>query len=249
MYGGPLHNPSFIAKMLALLPSLDKQIYQTIDRIEGMLETAYDEMQLFSKDELLTKIKESDAPKGGFGHTNEAAIDHHPFYLIPSALSRTLHCQAPSDAQLRGAFRSLGYKAVRSHAKPGSIKTDAPWSAIWDIMREWVRLKAPIKEGSLKEGMAGFRIMQKQKPIQDVNRLKSQEGRKVAATSSEEAGYNHSKTTNKSLPTAGKDAQAKEDAKPRDIFDKELGEDKKIKRLVRYQMNPRANWGPMSRAK
>lgn len=33
------------------------------------------------------------------------------------------------------------------------------------------------------------------------------------------------------------------------IFDEELGADKQTKRLVRYQMNPRANWGPMSRAK
>jgi hypothetical protein len=162
MYGGPLHNPSFLDKMLGLLPSLDRSTYKTLDRIEGMLETAYDEMHIFDAKELLAKSSKTNenTAEGSFRRLNEVAIDHHPFYVIPSALSRIIHCQAPSDAQLRGALRHLGYKALRSHAKPGTIKTDAPWSAIWNIMREWVRQKSPLKEGSLKEGMPGYRIMQ-----------------------------------------------------------------------------------------
>lgn len=163
MYGGPLHNPSFIDKMLDLLPSLDRSTYKTLDRIEGMLETAYDEMHMFDTDKLLGKPKGNEQVEGSFRRLSEVAIDHHPFYVIPSALSRIIHCQAPSDAQLRGALRHLGYKALRSHAKPGTIKTDAPWSAIWEIMREWVRQKSPLKEGSLREGMPGFKIMQTKK--------------------------------------------------------------------------------------
>lgn len=161
MYGGPLHNPSFLDKILDLLPSLDKNTYKTLDRIEGMLKTAYDEMHMFEAEELLTKSKANEKVEGNYRRINEAAIDHHPFYVIPSALSRIIHCQAPSDAQLRGALRHSGYKAVRSHAKPGTIKTDAPWSVIWEVMREWVRQKCPLKEGSLKEGMPGFKIMAK----------------------------------------------------------------------------------------
>jgi tRNA (guanine26-N2/guanine27-N2)-dimethyltransferase len=179
MYGGPLHNPSFIDKMLDLLPSLDKQTYKTLDRIEGMLETAYDEMHMFDKEELFAKSKRNEKAKRNFSRLNEVAIDHHPFYVIPSALSRTIHCQAPSDAQLRGAFRHLGYKAVRSHAKPGTIKTDAPWTAIWDIMREWVRQKSPLKEGSLREGMPGYRIMQKLQVAEDDNEQVNTEAAKV----------------------------------------------------------------------
>ena len=33
------------------------------------------------------------------------------------------------------------------------------------------------------------------------------------------------------------------------VFDEELGRDQPGKRLVRYQMNPRENWGPMAKAK
>lgn len=49
----------------------------------------------------------------------------------------------------------------------------------------------------------------------------------------------------------GSDATSDSDKKDAHaiIFDEELGADKQTKRLVRYQMNPRANWGPMSRAK
>lgn len=148
--------------MLELLPSLDKSTYKTLDRIEGMLQTAYDEMHMFNSEELLTKAKANEKKvEASYLRLNEASIDHHPFYVIPSALSRIIHCQAPSDAQLRGALRVLGYKALKSHAKPGTIKTDAPWSAIWEVMREWVRQKCPLKEGSLKEGMPGFKIMAK----------------------------------------------------------------------------------------
>jgi tRNA (guanine26-N2/guanine27-N2)-dimethyltransferase len=33
------------------------------------------------------------------------------------------------------------------------------------------------------------------------------------------------------------------------VFDEALGKEKDAKKLVRYQQNPRENWGPMNRAK
>ncbi|QDS75356.1 hypothetical protein FKW77_002229 [Venturia effusa] len=264
MYGGPLHNPSFLDKMLDLLPSLDKSTYKTLDRIEGMLKTAYDEMHMFDSDELLAKAKGSEKVEGTYLRLNEAAIDHHPFYVVPSALSRIIHCQAPSDAQLRGALRHSGYKALRSHAKPGTVKTDASWSAIWEIMREWVRQKCPLKEGSLKEGMPGFKIMAKAKevsfytlkPVKSAWRAMKQSRRallngdgKMAGDLSKKKRY---KLMNKEAAVTnasdlGSESEKKEAQAV--VFDEELGADKQTKRLVRYQMNPRANWGPMSRAK
>jgi len=38
-------------------------------------------------------------------------------------------------------------------------------------------------------------------------------------------------------------------AKLKIVFDEKLGREPERKRLVRYQVNPRANWGPMNRAK
>ncbi|KAF2226297.1 tRNA methyltransferase, partial [Elsinoe ampelina] len=44
MWGGPLHNPYFIERILGYLPGLDLDVYQTTERIEGMLSTALEEL-------------------------------------------------------------------------------------------------------------------------------------------------------------------------------------------------------------
>lgn len=40
----------------------------------------------------------------------------------------------------RSALMNQGYRVSSSHTNPQAVKTDAPHSAIWDIMREWVGL-------------------------------------------------------------------------------------------------------------
>ena len=86
----------------------------------------------------------------------------HPyFFIIPQTLSKVLHCNSPPEAAIRGALIQLGHRVTRSHCRPGSIKTDAPWSTIWEVMREWVRQQAPLKEGALSKGSAGHAIMER----------------------------------------------------------------------------------------
>lgn len=147
MWGGPLHNPFYVQKILDLLPSLDKETYRTIPRIEGMLTLARDEAIL--PDESTTQSKTADAeaaspddfpatePAGEILTTAQTPEPfpslpaptriHHPFFLIPSVLARVIHCTSPSDAAMRGALMHLGYRTTGSHTKPGSIVTDAPW--------------------------------------------------------------------------------------------------------------------------
>ena len=52
--------------------------------------------------------------------------------------------------------------------------------------------------------------------------------------------------------TAGDDALSDiptEKEKFEVVFDEKLGKEKDTRKLVRYQLNPRENWGPMNRAK
>ncbi|KAJ6262913.1 hypothetical protein Dda_1471 [Drechslerella dactyloides] len=79
-------------------------------------------------------------------------------FVMPTQLARVLHCEAPSLAALRGALLTLGYHVTKSHCRAGSIKTDAPWSAIWRIMRAWVKTH-PVKPGSVTSTMPGHRIL------------------------------------------------------------------------------------------
>jgi tRNA (guanine26-N2/guanine27-N2)-dimethyltransferase len=103
-------------------------------------------------------------------------------------------------------------------------------------MREWVRQKCPIKEGSVTENMPGWKILQNaREPEKDA-------GEETAG--SPEIVTEH--PIDESAATANKTGDVK---KMKVVFDDVLGKDRKGKKLVRYQQNPRENWGPMARAK
>ncbi|KAF2500976.1 TRM-domain-containing protein [Lophium mytilinum] len=236
MYGGPLHNPAFIERILDFLPHIDKETYATTARIEGMLQTAYEETlvdaPVVSKRGKPTKDSETaenktadtDLYSSSIPKMDPAQIDHHPFFFTPSNLSKVIHCQAPPDAAIRGALRNAGFRATRSHCKPGTIRTDASWKDLWHIMREWVKQKAPVRKGALSEGSAGWKI------------LRLGEGEAERARDGDGEGEQED---------GGKGEGGQ---RYKVVFDEKLGRDEGPK-LMRYQINPRANWGPMNRAK
>lgn len=215
MFAGPIHSPEFIKRILNELPDVSKDTYQTTDRIEGMLTVALEEV-------LPPLEEESDSPTltKKTHRYDPASIDHYPFFFIPSVLSKIFHCITPHENAIRGALKHLGYRVTRSHAKAGSIKTDAPWSVIWEVMREWVRQKAPVKEGAIRKNTPGWNIMGFEKDQSD-------ESKGTSAQSQVEKG---------------------DKPKLEVVFDEKLGKDHDERKLVRYQVNPRENWGPMTRA-
>ncbi|KAJ5885340.1 hypothetical protein N7495_009850 [Penicillium taxi] len=289
MWAGPLHNPHFIQKVLGLLPTLDSNIYHTIPRIEGMLTNALEED--------LDPIQNTESNKNSLDleypaiipRTDPAIRDPYPFYFTLSALSKVLHCSTTPIDEFHGALRSIGYRSTRSHAKPNSIRTDAPWTVIWEIMREWVRQHSPIKEANLKPGSPGLNILRKSRSnlrkVHEGNQWLSQlkkdlleavdSGRDVGdlITKVEASLYRSgSRQTEKTEKIPFKqpdiaDAEAQPQEAPEgeasethsgpphpsslDIkFDAALGRQAthSNKRLVRYQLNPRPNWGPLNRA-
>ncbi|KAI9683881.1 MAG: RNA methyltransferase tRNA(m5U54)methyltransferase [Trizodia sp. TS-e1964] len=236
MYAGPLHSKPFITRILGSLPGLDHKTYATVDRIEGMLSTALDELLPVSSD------IENASNSNNSLEFDHARLDHTPFYFILNAISKVIHCITPHENAFRGALVHLGYRVTRSHIKPGTIKTDAPWEVIWEVMREWVRQKAPLKEGALREGTAGWAIMhpgsQTPKSLSNLN------GNKATATDSGTPAEPNPADCPADHKITGGILDGKTIA-----FDEKLGKNSDGKRLVRYPQNPRANWGPMSRAK
>ncbi|KAK6431265.1 RNA methyltransferase tRNA(m5U54)methyltransferase [Oleoguttula sp. CCFEE 5521] len=259
MWAGPLHNAQFIEKMLEDVQAADHEDYATHARIEGMLDTALDEIYAATFVPEKSPFTPSSNPDVLISKSIPEQVDNIPFFFIPSALSKVLHCVAPSEAAIKGALRHMGYRATRSHCKPGSVKTEAPWSVVWEVMREWVRQKSPLKEGSLREGMPGWRIMQAARVIEEgVADPIGAVGVDGAAAVSAEAITN-SEAAAADAATAAADMNGTAAAPPASgptpklmkvVFDEALGRDKpRKKRLVRYQQNPRENWGPMARAK
>lgn len=213
MFGGRLHSPDFIKRILDGLPDASKETYGTTERIKGMLTTALEEHLDDAEDTGVPKSKDDAL----------AEVEPYPFFFLPTALARIVHCATPPEDAIRGALRGLGYRVTRSHCKPGSIKTDAPWAVLWHVMREWIRQKAPVKEANIKPGSPGYRLL-------GLDAKKEKEGGEEVAggEKKEEAGA---------------------EEKPEVVFDEKLGRNKDKQRLVRYQTNPRENWGPMNRAK
>lgn len=234
MYGGRLHSPEFVRRILDGLPDVSKETYGTTERIKGMLTTALEEH--LEEADAATAGAAADAAEGEGEVEGSAAppkppkskddalaeIEPYPFYFLPQALARAVHCATPPEDAFKGALKGLGYRVTRSHCKPGSIKTDAPWAVIWHVMREWVRQKAPVKEANIKPGSPGYRLLGLD--------AKGKEGGEEPATET----------------AAG---EKKDEEKPQVVFDEKLGREKNKMRLVRYQTNPRENWGPMNRAK
>ncbi|MCJ1429489.1 tRNA methyltransferase 1 [Sticta canariensis] len=291
MWGGPLHNPHFIRRILATLPSLSRETYATIPRIEGMLSLALHEPASFvthpaSTDSSVQPLTESvpeaeNAP--AFPSVHPSVRDTHPFFITPSSLAKVLHCVSPSEAAFRGALMHLGYRTSRSHTKPGTICTDAPWAVIWEVMREWVRQKAPIKADAIKKGTAGWGIMRHDRSRKGLNEAKRQlterwdrcDGLSELKTELEAAlwrveeamraderdshqggegtGDGSALVPGVDRPGPDPDSQPSAEDIPTHtlniVFDEALGKEPPGKRMLRYQMNPRPDWGPMNRAK
>ncbi|RAO72558.1 uncharacterized protein BHQ10_008570 [Talaromyces amestolkiae] len=176
MWGGPLHNPHFIQKILDLIPEVDPKAYRTLYRIEGMLTTALEEdldlattPQGSETEDATTEAKEERKQEEltpVIPRLSPALKEKYPFFVSLSALAKVLHTQTVPIDLFRGALHGLGYRTTRSHTRPNSVRTDAPWDVLWEIMREWLRQDAPPlgKEANrerYKPGSAGAGIMKK----------------------------------------------------------------------------------------
>jgi len=262
MYGGRIHSQDFIHRLLDEIPKSSPEIYKTLPRLEGMLRTALEEY--IPGPELPTDVDLKDA--------EAAVVDHTPFFFIPGKAASILSCATPTDDMFRGALMHLGYQVGRSHCRPGSIKTDAPWSTIWWILTEWIKQKSPVKVSKFKESMAAWKILhragivgQEEKSTDDDKR----EDATTAVNSSSSGGG-----TDVKMSEADEEKQKTEDAAPaqnepkvtEDAEKEPLGEEELRKTLVfddalvqlgrqrgtrymRYQVNPHKYWGPMTRAK
>uniref|UniRef100_A0A667WMS1 tRNA (guanine(26)-N(2))-dimethyltransferase n=1 Tax=Myripristis murdjan TaxID=586833 RepID=A0A667WMS1_9TELE len=77
----------------------------------------------------------------------------------------TIHCNTPQLLQFRSALLHAGHRVSLSHACKNAIKTDAPPSVIWDIMRCWEKAN-PVKREKLSETSPAFKILSTEPSLQ-----------------------------------------------------------------------------------
>jgi tRNA (guanine26-N2/guanine27-N2)-dimethyltransferase len=81
-----------------------------------------------------------------------------PLYLDLHSICKVVKSSVPKHEVFKSALINAGYRVSPTHCNPKGIKTDAPWSFIWDVIRAWVK-EHPTK---LAEGSPGFKIMEKE---------------------------------------------------------------------------------------
>lgn len=62
---------------------------------------------------------------------------------------------------IRSALLNAGHSVSRSHACPGSLKTDASHSQLHDIYRSWIKIH-PVKLENISEGSPARRLLAKE---------------------------------------------------------------------------------------
>ncbi|CCG80706.1 N2,N2-dimethylguanosine tRNA methyltransferase [Taphrina deformans PYCC 5710] len=135
MYGGPLHDHAFIDEILKMT-----------DAEEASGETVFGTIPRIRG--MLSVARE------------ELTVPHH---WSVAKLTKVVHCQSPPQDKILSAILNAGYEVSGSHTTPRSIKTNAPKSFMWDIMRAWIKLN-PIKEDSIKPGSPGAAILARREP-------------------------------------------------------------------------------------
>lgn len=87
-----------------------------------------------------------------------------PLYYTLEKLCSTLHMETIPMVTLRSAILNGGFNVSYSHACKTSIKTDAPMTFIWDVLRTWEK-DHPVKKSRLLPGLPMTNILEK--PIQN----------------------------------------------------------------------------------
>lgn len=190
MWAGALHNAEFCREVLRITrDETEGGVYGTKKRIEGMVTVASNEL---------------------FDTT---------FYFSPNRLASILKLQVPPIKTVAAGLGSLGYRCSLTHAQPATLKTDAPWEAIWYVMIESdLEAKERLEERGtelLKETQPGYKIRA------NVGNW----------SSSETLGFPRDKLSFQP------NSQSRSIERLRKL------------KIVRYQENPTKNWGPKSRPK
>lgn len=116
IWSDPIHDRSFVQDLLSEVEASPVGTYGTKDRIKG----------------LLTVISEE--------------LPNVPLYYVLDSICSTLHSDTPKMLAVRSAILDQNYQVSLSHANPNAVKTNAPHTIFWDIMRCWVKkcgVKAP----------------------------------------------------------------------------------------------------------
>ncbi|SCV74540.1 BQ2448_7569 [Microbotryum intermedium] len=158
----------------------------------------------------------------------KSEIPEGPLYFSPTKVCGFFHCQSPPMNLFASALLNAGYQVSRSHAFPGSIKTSAPRDFVFDVMREWIKSN-PVNMKNVKDGSPAKKLL-------------AREQKYVLFLFLFSSGFPHRGDWGLNLL---KHHRYMVNLTPHPDVAKHMLSNLK---LVKYQMNPQANWGPAKAA-
>ncbi|CAX39630.1 N(2),N(2)-dimethylguanosine tRNA methyltransferase, mitochondrial precursor, putative [Candida dubliniensis CD36] len=169
-------------------------------------------------------------------------LDDAPFFFNLNQLCSIFKSPPISIEQYTKAVGNLGYKVSLTHAKKNCVKTNLPWNLNLLINRAW---QIDQNEKYVKE--------MESKNVDELNEKVKEKLAKLKANIDINPSLGESTVGWKILNYFRSNMNEEEKAVSID-FEKSNEEFEKIAKLrkvkmVRYQENPRKNWGPMARPK
>ena len=203
-----------------------------VDEAIGRLAKLKDEKK---QDELFGYLKQDRELHGLLTSCSEELPDAPLYYLMPN-MSHTLGCSTPAIDKIKAALINAGYRTSGYHKDANAVKTNAPSSVMWDIMRAWCKEHPPNLKSKTKANK---------------KKKRRKNGKGAAGPAGEcdaDDGNNDDEVTTPAVPfiSAAEKILAIEPTIKVDFSIPDVIKNKT--KALRFPMNPEANWGPKKAA-
>jgi tRNA (guanine26-N2/guanine27-N2)-dimethyltransferase len=131
IYSDRIHDSEFVTALMETVASEEGQKLGTFNRIVGILSVVQEELHDI------------------------------PLYYTIDKLCCVLKLEMIPALKMRSAILHEGYQVSYSHACKNSLKTDAPMTLLWDILRFWAKTH-PVSASRFHEGSALKAILSKE---------------------------------------------------------------------------------------
>ena len=181
-WGAPIHDQEIVDKLLARADEMGATL-RGMGTVIGA-ETGEEEEE---EEEELMRVQAIGSDKGAIAATSSARSnemipttlprikallgvisgelkDVPLYYNIPD-LCANLHCVVPTSDKIRSAISNAGYRFSHFHHEPNALKTDAPPSVVWDILRAWCKLHPPAGSKHKKSRISSSKILENSSKI------------------------------------------------------------------------------------
>lgn len=160
------------------------------------------------------------------------------FYFSPPKMASHFKAQSPSLMDYASALFNAGYRVTRSHAQPGSLKTNAPAQFIHDVLREYTKDK-PVRRDKIPDTSPAHKLLDKAQE-HDIS-FEPHESAKLLTAKQETARYQENPTAHWGPASRAKNVRTKAAATDGDAdVQGEVADEEPAEKRAKVEVGPGA---------